>query len=201
MLSTKAFTGMVAILFLLAASETDKYNVHSNLLITAAQSLQLVFDKEFIKKHIQSLAKKLSNKRDIFVLGRDVSYPLALEAALKIKEVTYLHAEGLAGGELKHGTIALIEEGTPCIIFAPLDDSYDSIISNTMEIKARGALTIGISPTYNTVFDFYIPVADSKILTLFSNIAIIQLLAYYIAVELGNDPDKPRNLAKSVTVK
>ena len=130
-----------------------------------------------------------------------MSYATALEAALKIKEVSYIHAEGLAGGELKHGTIALIEKGTPCLVFAPNDETHESMISNAMEIKARGGYMIGISPENSVVFDEWIEVKDIGDASLISQIIPAQLLAYYLAVKKGLDPDKPRNLAKSVTVK
>ena len=120
---------------------------------------------------------------------------------MKLKEVPYVHSEGFAGGELKHGVIALIEKGTPCIVFAPNDETYDDIISNAIEIKARGGYIIGVSPKTNQVFDFYLPVSDVEVGSVIVNTVPMQLLAYYLALEKGLDPDKPRNLAKSVTVK
>ena len=150
---------------------------------------------------IKNLAKRLSRVKDVYVIGRGLSYAAALEAALKLKEACYLHAEGFAGGELKHGVIALIEKGTPCIVFAPNDETYDEIISNAQEVKARGAYIIGIGPLNNQVFDDFVKTGDLAEATMISQIAISQLLAYFIAVDKGIDPDKPRNLAKSVTVK
>ena len=135
------------------------------------------------------------------MIGRGPSYPLALEAALKIKEVSYIHAEGFAGGELKHGVIALIEPGTPCLVLAPRDETRDDILSGAMEVKARGAKLIGISPDSHEAFDDYIPVADLGAATVIVNAVPAQLLAYDLAILRGHDPDKPRNLAKSVTVK
>jgi glucosamine--fructose-6-phosphate aminotransferase (isomerizing) len=130
-----------------------------------------------------------------------MSFPTALEAALKIKEVSYIHTEGLAGGELKHGPIALISQGTPCIVFAPKDDTYEAMLSNAMEIKARGGIIIGVSEKREDVFDHWICVKDAKDATLITQIVPIQYLSYKLALIKGNDPDKPRNLAKSVTVK
>ncbi len=130
-----------------------------------------------------------------------MSYPTALEAALKIKEVSYVHTEGLAGGELKHGPIALITNGTPCIVFAPRDETYEAMLSNAMEIKARGGLVIGVSEKREAMYDYFIPVKDSGDATAISQIIPMQYLAYCMAVKMDLDPDKPRNLAKSVTVK
>jgi len=138
----------------------------------------------------------------IYVIGRGLSYATALEATLKLKETACIHAEGFAGGELKHGVIALIEKGTPCIVFAPNDETYDDIISNAQEIKARGGFVIGIGPKDNKVFDRFLPTADVGDATIIPQVVISQLLAYYLALKRGiKDPDKPRNLAKSVTVK
>ena len=94
------------------------------------------------------------------MIGRGPSYPMALEAALKVKEVSYVHAEGFAGGELKHGVIALIEPGTPCLVLAPNDETHDDILSGAMEVKARGGMIIGIGPSHDEAFDFHIPIAD-----------------------------------------
>ena len=125
-----------------------------------------------------------------------------METSLKIKETSLLHAEGFAGGELKHGVIALIEKGTPCIVLAPDDETYDDTVSNACELKARGGLIIGIGPKENKVFDLFLQTADLKEATIIPIVVISQLLAYYLALKRNvEDPDKPRNLAKSVTVK
>ena len=150
---------------------------------------------------MKTLAKMLAGAEHLYVLGRSISYQSALEAALKIKEITYIHTEGFAGGELKHGTMALITKGTPAIVFAPLDDSYEAMLSNAMEIKSRGAMIIGISPKNSDIFDHWIPLEDIGQSIILSQIVPVQLLSYYIALEKNLDPDKPRNLAKSVTVK
>ena len=139
--------------------------------------------------------------RSLFVVGRGLAYPIALEIAIKIKEISYLHAEGLAGGELKHGPIALIESGTPCIVVALNDETFTDTISGAMEIKARGGFIIGISPQKHPVFDLHLPIADCGPATIIPAVIVGQLLAYYLAVSRHLDPDKPRNLAKSVTVK
>ena len=126
---------------------------------------------------------------------------MALEAAIKIQEVSYLHAEGFAAGELKHGPIALISKGTPCISLIANDEVRQDILSNTIELKARGAHIIGISPERQEVFDQWIRVPDVGVASPLVNLVPIQLLAYYLGVLRGHNPDMPRNLAKSVTVK
>ena len=137
----------------------------------------------------------------MYVIGRGLSFPASLEAAIKIKEISYIHAEGLAAGELKHGPLALVEKGVPCIVFAPLDETYGANLAGAMEMKARGGYIIGISPQNHDVFDYYLPVADCQEGTIIPGIITSQLLAYYLAIIKNLDPDKPRNLAKSVTVK
>ncbi|HIQ49859.1 MAG TPA: glutamine--fructose-6-phosphate transaminase (isomerizing) [Nanoarchaeota archaeon] len=198
--STKTFTSQLALLTLLAYTLAGKYNEGKEKIIEAAKAIETILSPEN-KKSIEELAKKLKDKEHIFCLGRGVSYALALEAALKIKEVTYIHAEGFSGGFLKHGTIALIEKDTPCIVFAPKDETYKEIISNAQEVKARGAFVIGVSPENNKVFDYWIKVPNLKEATAIANIIPIQYLAYQIAKLKGYNPDRPRNLAKSVTVK
>ena len=146
-------------------------------------------------------AEKIKTHRDIYIIGRGINYPMALEAAIKIQEVSYIHAEGFAGGELKHGPIALIEKGTPCIALIANDETKPDTLSNAMEIKSRGGYIIGISPENNEVFDYWIKVPDVGIASPIVNIIPIQLLAYYLGVSRGFDVDTPRNLAKCVTVK
>lgn len=198
--STKAYVAKLSILYLLAyALNGGVAKAEKNLLRCAEEINRLLENKSL--KQIQNIAKVLKNTGHIYIIGRGVSYSSALEAALKIKEVSYIHTEGLAGGELKHGTIALISNGTPCIVYAPRDDTYDAIMSNAMEIKSRGAIIIGISPTTSDIFDHWIEVKDLGDASIIPQIVPAQLLAYFLAVNKGNDPDKPRNLAKSVTVK
>ncbi len=198
--STKAYTAKLAILFMLSFAMVDKLSGARSLLLMAAEEIERILKKENLVT-LKELAKKLSKKEHIYTIGRGVSFSLALEGALKIKEVSYVHTEGLAGGELKHGPIALIEKGTPCIVFAPKDDTYDAIISNAAEIKARGGIIVGVSSEKSPVFDYFIEVKDSNLTSIITQSVPIQVLAYYMALEKGYDPDKPRNLAKSVTVK
>ena len=199
-LATKSYTAKLALFLLLASQIGRKGEEGRKLIAKAARGVKEILAEENILK-IKDLAKDLKDSRHIYVIGRGVNYPTALEAALKIKEVTYIHAEGFAGGELKHGVIALIEKGTPCLVFVANDQTKDSVLSNAKEIKSRGAYVIGVAPQDNEVFDSFIKVADVGLASPIVNAVPAQLLAYYLAVERGLDPDKPRNLAKSVTVK
>jgi len=185
--STKAFTAKLAIILILLGLDSN--------LIKAAAVMALD------RKKIRTLSQTIKDCEHIFIIGRGLSYPIALEAALKIKEVSYIHAEAYAAGELKHGPIALIDKGTPAIIIAPNDETLTDMISSAHEIKARGGLIIGISPQDNPVFDIHLPVHDLKQATAIPLTVVAQLLAYDLAIARGLNPDKPRNLAKSVTVK
>ncbi len=198
--STKAYIAKLSILLLLTFTMIDKISEARELLLKAADEVERFFEKKNIRK-IKQIASLITHSEHVYIIGRGVSYPTALEAALKIKEVSYVHTEGLAGGELKHGTIALISKGTPCIIFAPNDETYQSVMANAAEIKARGGLIIGVGPINSQVFDHWIETADIGEAQIISQIVPLQLLAYFMAVNKGYDPDKPRNLAKSVTVK
>ena len=185
-LSTKSFTAQLNILKLICGLNTT---INSNDILAAIQN------NESLAKEI---AKEFSKTKDMFVIGREECYPIALEGALKIKEVTYIHAEGFAGGELKHGTISLIEEGIPAIVLVS-DNNKERILSNAIEIKSRGGKIIAIGcEDKKEIFDYFFQI-DKNNFDLLSIIPI-QLIAYYLALEKGCDPDKPRNLAKSVTV-
>ena len=198
--STKAYTAKLSFLILVTYSLTGKESKGKKLLSAAASEVERLLKPENIKG-IKKIAKVLSKSEHIYTIGRGVSYPTALESALKIKEVSYIHTEGLAGGELKHGTIALVSKGTPCIVFAQDDDTYDAIISNATEIKSRGGLIIGIGPKKSDIFDHWIEVVDVGVASLIPMVIPAQLFGYFLALEKGLDPDKPRNLAKAVTVK
>jgi glucosamine--fructose-6-phosphate aminotransferase (isomerizing) len=151
---------------------------------------------------IKELAKNLKEITDIYVLGRGIHLPIAREAALKLKELSYIHAEGIPGGELKHGPLALMDSNVYVIIINPSDSTYNDTLNSANEIKARGAKIIGISDKKNDVYDHWIeiPSVDEALYPIIEIIPI-QLLAYYSALEKKTDPDYPRNLAKSVTVK
>jgi len=197
--STKAYTSQLAILSLLAYEIAGKFEEGKEELKELTRYIYYLTSVN-MREYIKQLAEKLRDADHIYLIGRGLQYPTALEAALKIKEVSYIHAEAYAGGELKHGTIALIENGTPCIVFAS-EENEKEIISNAMELKARGAYIIGVGPKNNEVFDFFIKVREAGELNSICQIIPMQILAYQLAVLRGHDPDKPRNLAKSVTVK
>ncbi len=198
-LSTKAYTAQLALLILLAYASIGKHEEGRNQL---KNLYNLVYNltAESTRNHLKKLAEKLKDKEHMFTIGRGTMYPTALEAALKLKEVSYIHTEGFAGGDLKHGPIALIEKGTPCITFVTKETEKE-IISNAMEIKSRGGYIIGVAPENNEVFDYFIKVPDAGIASPITHIIPVQVLSYQLAVLRGCDPDKPRNLAKSVTVK
>ena len=154
----------------------------------------------------RSLSAKMALKHHAFFLARGINVATAFEGALKLKEISYIHAEGYPAGESKHGPIALVEEDYPCIFVSPRDETYDKIIGNIMEMKARGAYIISCveegDRDVSAISDvtFVLPELKMKILTPILHVVPLQLLAYYTAVTKGLDPDKPRNLAKSVTV-
>lgn len=198
---TKSFTAMVGILLMVAYCVAGMDEKSEEILKNTSNDIKKILSKNTLRS-IKNLSKILKEKENAFLIGRGISYVAALEGALKLKETALVHAEGFAGGELKHGVIALIEKGTPCFVFAPNDETYDVILSNAQEIKARGGFIIGIGPKNNDVFDVFLPTTDIGPATLISQTVYMQLLAYYLALERGiEDPDKPRNLAKSVTVK
>ena len=153
-------------------------------------------------KEIKELSKNLKDVSDIYVLGRGIHLPIAKEAALKLKELTYIHAEGIPGGELKHGPLALMDSSVYVIIINPDDSTYNDTINSANEIKARGAKIIGVSNKNSETYDYWIKIPEiNEILYPLIEIIPIQLLSYYSALEKNTNPDYPRNLAKSVTVK
>ena len=158
-----------------------------------------------VDEDMKAFAKHYGFKSDAFFLGRAIDYAVAMEGALKLKEISYIHAEAYAGGELKHGTLALIEEGVPVISLATQEDVYDKMISNIREVKAREAVVIGIGMkgdeelSKHVDHTIYVPRANKFIAPILA-VVPLQLLAYYAAITRGADVDKPRNLAKSVTV-
>lgn len=198
--STKATTAQLAILTLLAYGCVGRLADGRKLLLETASKINDMLNPRY-GEHIAALAKKIKNVESLYVIGRGVNYPMALEAAIKLQEVSYIHAEGFAGGELKHGPIALISKGTPCIVLVSNDQTRQEILSNAMEVKARGGYIIGVAPQREEVFDYWIKVPDCGDASAIVNIIPIQILAYQLAVLRKNDPDMPRNLAKSVTVK
>ncbi len=199
-LATKSYTAKLAIMQMVAWELAgDLARCVEGLRATASQ-LEVLLDREKIGRRIRETAQLIAGDQHLFILGRGRNYPLALEAALKIKEVTYMHAEGFASGELKHGVIALITSGTPVIALAPDECLRSEILSAAAEVRARGALTIGLSPSAEPELEINLPV-DGGEAAPYEIAVVTQLLAYETARLRGCDPDKPRNLAKSVTVK
>lgn len=200
-LGTKSFTSMLACMYLLAFTLVGEYRRGREVMLAVTEKVEDYLSDRNNLDRLQKVAKRIMDKDHLFTLGRGLSYPIALEAALKIKEASYIHAEGFAGGELKHGVIALVEKGTPFLVFVPNDETRAEMISNVMEVKARGAHIIAVSPQNNEIFDDWIGIPDVGIGNPIMSVIPAQLLAYYLTVARGLDPDKPRNLAKSVTVK
>jgi len=198
--STKATTSQIAILMLLAYACDGGVNIGKQLLVNVASQINDMLNPRY-EEHISKIAEKIQHVESMYIIGRGENYPMALEAAIKLQEVSYIHAEGFAGGELKHGPIALISKDTPVIALVANDEQKKNILSNTMEVKARGGFIIGVSPENQEVFDHWIRVPDVGEASPIVNIIPVQLLAYKLAVLRKTDPDKPRNLAKSVTVK
>lgn len=197
-LSTKTYTSQVVLMTMLAYAVAGKYE--DGLEKIGGLYLEVYnLTSRTMRDSLTTLAEILCDKWDIYLIGRGLQYTTALEAALKIKEVSYLHAEAFAGGELKHGPLALIEEGTPCIVFVS-SENRSKILSNAEEVKSRGGYIIGVSSEQDDLFDFWIKVPEAEELNPIVQIIPMQVLAYELAVLRGLDPDKPRNLAKSVTV-
>ncbi len=199
--STKAFLNQLAIFYLVGYTMAGECDIGIQHIKNAAALVE-----ETIKinnDQMKSLAHSIKNIEHMYFIARGVNFPMATEGALKLKEISYIHAEGMPAGELKHGTLALIEEGTRVILINPLDYTYADSLGNGMETKARGAFLIGISNKNNPAYDHFIqlPTPTDELTYPFISIVPLQLLAYYTAVEKGLNPDKPRNLAKSVTVK
>lgn len=200
--STKAYTAQVVLLYLLSLYFAGKHEKELDDLYQLSEKLENIFLK---KAEIQKIAKKIANSRDIFYLGRGLDEKIAREGSLKLKEISYIHSEAFPIGELKHGSIALIEEGIPVVLLSSRVAWSEKSSSNLKEVKARGAHVIAIavegSEEVKAGADDYIEVKDAgKYLTALLAVVYMQLLAYYVAVEKGLDVDKPRNLAKSVTV-
>lgn len=198
-LSTKSYTSQIAILILLAYEFNGRLEDGIEKLKELSRYIYYLTSLN-ARKSVKFLSEKLKNEEHIYVIGRGLQYPTALEASLKIKESSYIHVEAFAGGELKHGSIALITEGTPCIVFVSKENEKETL-NNVMEIKARGAFVIGIGSKKNEFFDFFIKVAEVNEFNPIIQIIPIQILAYQLALLRGCNPDKPRNLAKSVVVK
>ena len=208
--STKAFLGQMIVLFILCLklgkSREDINSENYKIFLKQLQSIPTAIEKTLnIESSIQSMAKEFINAKGSMFLGRGYSFPIALEGALKLKELSYLHAEGYPAGEMKHGPLALIEEGLPVIVIAPKDKYFEKTLSNMQEVIARGGKILFITDNKkelineNIRFGVRVPLLNSLLSPILLTIPI-QLLAYHVALLKGCDIDKPRNLAKSVTV-
>ncbi|MBT3574122.1 MAG: glutamine--fructose-6-phosphate transaminase (isomerizing) [Nitrosopumilus sp.] len=194
--ATKSFTAQLTILYKIVQKLSNNITIDFEKF---AESILKIIENPV---KIQKIAKELKNVSDIYILGRGINYPIAIESALKLKELTYIHAEGIPGGELKHGPLALMDSNVFVIIINPNDSTYADTLTSAREIKARGAKIIGVSDIESDLYDYWIEIPKIKeILYPISEIIPIQLLSYYSALEKDTDPDYPRNLAKSVTVK
>lgn len=207
--STKAFTAQIAALCLLAIAigeEKGKLSVVEKETLTSflINVPSLINQTLGLDKRLKEIAEMILSTKNFLYLGRGINYPVALEGALKMKEISYIPSEGYPAGEMKHGPIALIEKGLPVIFLAPFDSLHEKIASNIEEVKARGGKLIVVTDSpaaYKDKSDILIKVSPTHpAFTPFVNIIPLQLLAYHVAVLKGNDVDKPRNLAKSVTV-
>ena len=195
--ATKSFTSQLVILYKIVQKLSN-----DEITINFESFSKSIFKILEDTTKIQKIAKDLKEISDIYILGRGINYPIAIEAALKLKELTYIHAEGIAGGELKHGPLALMDSSVFVIIINPNDMTYSDTLTSAREIKARGAKIIGVSDIESDVYDYWIEMPKiDEVLYPISEIIPIQLLSYYAALEKDTDPDYPRNLAKSVTVK
>ncbi|MBN2160041.1 MAG: glutamine--fructose-6-phosphate transaminase (isomerizing) [Spirochaetes bacterium] len=207
--STKAFTSQVTVLIMLALMLAHRHDLTAEELHVYIEQLHAIPDmvREVLSSsdYIRSIAEQLKSNKNFLYLGRGVNFPVALEGALKLKEISYIHAEGYPAAEMKHGPIALIDENMPVVFIAPKDIIYDKIVSNMEEVKARGGKIIAIATTGDEDIRrysdhvIYVPEVRKMVSPLLT-VVPLQLLAYHIAVLRGCDVDQPRNLAKSVTV-
>lgn len=200
--ATKSFTGQLAAIYAIANQFTKSLQNHD--IIGNLDELARALDKALSSYHnLGKIVELTSNANNIYLLGRSMHYPIALEGALKLKELAYIHAEGLAAGELKHGPLALMDKNALVLVLNPTDNTYEEMLHNIHEIKARGATVIGVSDSNSELYDHWIELPKIREQHLYPLIEVIplQILAYLVAVSRKVDPDYPRNLAKSVTVK
>jgi glutamine---fructose-6-phosphate transaminase (isomerizing) len=198
--ATKSFTSQLCLLYQIAFALDNKLHEGKDKL--RKMSSRVESDLDYYSNFIPTLANKMSGKKDFYYIARGINFAVASEGALKLKEIAYVHAEGMPSGELKHGTLALIEKGTPVIAICPTDYTFEDSLANIMEVKARGGYVVGLSDSHSMMFDECINIAKTEeILYPLVTTIPLQIFAYYSALARGLDPDKPRNLAKSVTVR
>ncbi|MFZ0357060.1 MAG: glutamine--fructose-6-phosphate transaminase (isomerizing) [Nitrososphaeraceae archaeon] len=197
--ATKSFTSQIALLYYVADIIGRKSNGISDSKEILTKSVREVLE---LDSQIERVANQIKDSKDIYILGRSFHFPVGLEGALKIKELSYIHAEGMAAGELKHGPLALIDNNSIVIVIHPNDSTYTDTLSNIHTIKSRGAKIVGISNKRNDVYDYQIIIPTIReFLYPLIEVIPLQLLAYYLSICNNANPDYPRNLAKSVTVK
>jgi len=198
--ATKSFLSQLVVFYLLSFSMVNSFEKAAGNLKEISGEVARVID--WNNEPLKELSLKLKDRHDFYYIARGINFAIASEGALKLKEISYIHAEGMPAGELKHGTLALIEPGTPVVVICPEDYTYRETLSNAMEAKSRGAYIIAVSDRQNDICDFWskIPRVGELLYPLIT-VVPLQLLAYHMAYSRGNDPDRPRNLAKSVTVK
>lgn len=202
--ATKSFTGQLAAVHSIATQLAVMRNGNGNNTTANLDILSLAIDKTLSSYHsLSGLVELISSVNNIYLLGRSIHYPIALEGALKLKELAYIHAEGLAAGELKHGPLALMDKNALVLVLNPTDNTYDETLHNIHEIKARGATVICVSNKNNDLYDHWIRLPEINETHFYPIVEVIplQILAYLVAISKKVDPDYPRNLAKSVTVK
>jgi len=207
--STKAFTAQLsvfALITLLLARRKDMSLIDGKKMVEEFQSIPEKIEKILkLEKQIEAIAEEFKNAKNFLYLGRGYNFPVALEGALKLKEISYIHAEGYPAAEMKHGPIALVDENMPVVFIAPKDSTYDKIVSNIEEIKARKGKVIAIANEgdndIDRFSDYVIKIPETiRMLMPMLTVIPLQLLAYHIAMKKGLNVDQPRNLAKSVTV-
>lgn len=196
--STKAFTAQLTWFLLLSSYLNGKQAEFQKIIDLTSKKIALYNQKPYLTK-LNLLAQKIIKHNSIYILGRDELFYIALEAAMKIKEISYIHAEAFSSGELKHGVISLITKNTPVVGFVPAL-SPEAMLNSLAEVKARDAFVIGVSYKNNELFDYWIKTEEIALTHPISSIIPIQILGYYLAKLKNLSPDKPRNLAKSVTV-
>jgi glutamine---fructose-6-phosphate transaminase (isomerizing) len=197
--ATKSFTGQLSLFYSVVDNLCNGCIGYESSKLELVDAIHKVLATE---NEVQKIADRIRDTKDVYIMGRSIHYPIALEGALKIKELAYIHAEGIAAGELKHGPLALIDKKSIVIIINPTDATYVDNLASANEIKARGAVIIGVSDKPNDVYDMFIRIPSIKD-PLYPLLEVIpfQILAYYLALGNKANPDYPRNLAKSVTVK
>ena len=200
-MSTKVFTSQIAWGYIVAKTVAGEFEDGKEKLFDLAVQVKKYLDDKKNHEELKKLAKKLSGAKDIFLLAKAQNYQIIREGMVKLIESTYKHAHAMPAGDLKHYAITLMEKGVPVIVVASNDGVKDDILSAVSQVRARGADVVGIAPFEHNDFSSCLKVLDMGEVSSIFNVIPLQVLAYYLAVSLGNNVDRPRNIAKSVTVK